>query len=45
MSQAKTDFFNVDSEVRQEDSLSALLFNNMFDFIMSIDEIAKNGTK
>ena len=45
MSQGMTDFFNVDSGVRQRNSLSPLLSNSVLGFIMSIDEVAGNSTE
>ena len=38
-----TDFFNVDSGVRQGDSLLPLLFNIVLDFVMRKVEIARQG--
>ena len=43
VSQGHTDFFNVDSGVRQGDSLSPLLFNIVLDFVMRKVEPAGDG--
>ena len=42
-SQGQTDFFTVDSGVRQGDSLSPLLFNIVLDYVMKKTEAAGNG--
>ena len=43
VSQGQTDFFSVDSGVRQGDSLSPLLFNIVLDFVMRKVEAAEGG--
>ena len=43
VSQGHTDFFNVDSGVRQGDLLSPLLFNIVLDFVMRRIEFAGKG--
>lgn len=43
VSQGQTDFFGVDSGVRQGDSLSPLLFNIVLDFVMKKVELAGGG--
>ena len=43
VSQGQTDFFRVDSGVRQGDSLSPLLFNIVLDFVMRRVELAGDG--
>ena len=43
VSQGQTDYFSVDSGVRQGDSLSPLLFNIVLDFIMKRVELAGGG--
>ena len=45
VSQGHTDFFNVDSRVREGNSLSSLLFNIVLDFVMKKVELIGQGNE